>query len=87
MGRGYSFDVIRARMLYEPKARKGARCRCLSQRPRLSPTTFMDFTSASAIQRPVRMQRRTVEYGTHIPTLVQLLEAGHFELTSADEAC
>jgi transposase len=22
MGRGYSFDVIRARMLYEPKARK-----------------------------------------------------------------
>jgi transposase len=79
MGRGYSFEVIRARMLYNEKARKDGA---------VVETVLVDDDQASAnfeFQRmtmaPIRKKqvRRVVEYGPYIPTLVRLLEEGYFE--------
>ena len=81
MGRGYSFDVIRARMLYDPKARKAGSVQVLEPAPDPGEDTgtFMRYTTSRDLSRPVRMRRRTIEYGAHIPTLVELLNTGHFE--------
>lgn len=80
MGRGYSFDVVKARLLLDPEARK-ATTKTIRSRPakvasvpqfgmgRMVPMSTMDFVGAE----------RTVEYGPHIPTLCRLLEVGHFE--------
>jgi transposase len=72
MGRGYSFEVMRARLIYENQARKpttklrGRKLKGKSQQGTLSRSVGMEI-------RP-----RTVEYGSHIPTLCALLERGHF---------
>ena len=55
MGRGYSYEIIRAKMLYAKYARKVG-----------SGVRVTDKTSRS----------ETVEYGPHIPTLVQIAEEG-----------
>lgn len=55
MGRGYSYEIIRAKMLYAKYARKVG-----------SGVRVTDKTSGS----------ETVEYGPHIPTLVEMAEAG-----------
>jgi transposase len=85
MGRGYSFDVIRARMLYDPIARKkGA---VIVDEPidqPEQPTTYEYFMTGQA-GKPVRVRRRVVEHGAHIPTLVKLLESGYFEQTAEGE--
>ena len=79
MGRGYSFDVIRARMLYAEKALKdGAQIE----------TTYVDeggsgsyeFVMAAPSRKTRRkMVQRIVFYGPYIPTLCEMLEAGYFE--------
>ncbi|HQR54424.1 MAG TPA: ISL3 family transposase [Burkholderiaceae bacterium] len=90
MGRGYSFEVLRARMLYDQQAtkagstsvrKKAARPR---QRPQPRPDTGLYTRVTPEMLRPA--PRPTVEYvdeivcyGAHIPTLVKLLEQGHFE--------
>jgi len=86
MGRGYSFDVIRARMLYDPKARKAGSVQVLESAPASEPGTITKFTTANVMRPMVRMRYRTVEYGAHIPTLVKLLESGYFEQPGSDEA-
>jgi transposase len=82
MGRGYSFEVIRARLLYEDKARvvkpSGVRAR-RALPPNEVPyggagINDMLYTFAVEAQRP-----KTLFYGTHIPTLCDLLEQGYFE--------
>lgn len=82
MGRGYSFDVIRARLVYDEKARR-PNCKPLRQRARSTPalpdtsaTDYLTFTRAAASPTT---ESRTIEYGPHIPTLCGLLEAGFFE--------
>lgn len=77
MGRGYSFEVIRARMLYNEKARKDGTVveRMLVDDDQVS-TNFQRMTTASIRKRQVK---RVVEYGPYIPTLVRLLEEGYFE--------
>ena len=82
MGRGYSFDVIRARLVYDEKARRPNR-KPLRQRARSTPalpdtsaTDYLTFTRAAA---STTTESRTIEYGPHIPTLCGLLEAGYFE--------
>ena len=75
----------RERMLYDPKARKAGSVQVLEPAPDPEAGKFMEFMT-SAMQRPVRMQRRTIEYGAHIPTLVKLLDSGYFEQTGTDDA-
>ena len=61
MGRGYSYEIIRAKTLYAKQARK------IASGPRLPPSTPAVPTSGAQSQ---------VEYGPHIPTLVDLSESG-----------
>jgi transposase len=79
MGRGYSFDVIRARMLYDPKARKAGAVQMVEPSPEPGQTFFTKYTGLGTMSRSRPTHRRIVEYGAHIPTLVRLLEDGYFE--------
>jgi len=58
MGRGYSFEIIRAKVLYAKHARKVGRG-----------VRMGDKDGGSAV----------VEYGPHIPTLVEIAESGEFD--------
>jgi hypothetical protein len=55
MGRSYSYEIIRAKMLYAKYARKVG-----------SGVRVADKSEAS----------QTVEYGPHIPALVEIAESG-----------
>ena len=80
MGRGYSFEVIRARLVFDEKARRPNR-KTVRGKPRRSvedgegsrePMSYvMTFNNDTS--------DRVIEYGPHIPTLCDLLEDGHFE--------
>ncbi len=85
MGRGYSFDVIRARMLYDPKARKMGSVQVAEPVRTSDAGNHVEFMTANSMSRPVRMHRRTIEYGAHIPTLVKLLDSGYFEQPGTNE--
>jgi hypothetical protein len=88
MGRGYSFDVIRARLLFDQEARKPTSgvVRTKSRKP-VAGGGSGGFTAeflagAAPKKRPVLqevIEERKVEYGPHIPTLCRLLEEGHFD--------
>lgn len=61
MGRGYSYEIIRAKILYEKHACKvGSGVRPRAHREGV----------------PVTATSQSVEYGPHIPTLVDLVESG-----------
>lgn len=79
MGRGYSFEVIRARMLYDEKARKDGAVieTVLVDNSAADMERFTFSRSGAAV--PKKKVRRVVEYGPYIPTLCKLLEEGHFE--------
>jgi transposase len=62
MGRGYSYEIIRAKTLYEKHARKVGS----GVRPRIQ-QEGKDTAEWAA---------QSVEYGPHIPTLVDLVESG-----------
>lgn len=86
MGRGYSFEVLRARMLYDQKATKAGstslRARARQQPSDLPPAALGRMTMGKMMSTPTisQQERDTVVcYGAHIPTLVKLLEEGHFE--------
>ncbi len=80
MGRGYSFEVIRARMLYNLKARKDGAVIEEVLMDDDEPAGF-EFVTATRLTKARRKKkvRRVVEYGPYIPTLCRLLEEGHFE--------
>lgn len=80
MGRGYSFGVIRARMLYDEKSRKDGAVveTTLVEDDSFDPDTMCYKTTFSDKKRKTEV-RRAVEYGPHIPTLSRLLEEGYFE--------
>ncbi len=64
-GRGYGFEILRAKTLYAKEARKvGSMTRLLTSVASDSPTTAV---------------KKTVEYGPHIPTLVALAESGQLD--------
>lgn len=78
LGRGYSFEVIRARLLYNKIARsvtsvstKATSSTPLTVAPDSSITTVSnkDLNFSSTKYRKMKM-----EYGAHIPTLIELLE-------------
>lgn len=74
MGRGYSFEVIRARMLYDAKARKDGAV--VVEEPS---NTFGFMTRVTSSTQARHTTRRLVEYGPYIPTLTRLLDEGHFD--------
>lgn len=76
MGRGYSFDVIRARLLLDNKARKPTTR--VVRAHKNSSSSSVDFYANHAALK-VGPDERIVEYGPHIPTLCDLLEKGHFD--------
>jgi len=76
MGRGYSFEVIRARLLYDAKARKDGSVVVREADP---DDGFMMKRMAADSFVQARTRQRTVEYGPYIPTLIKLLNQGHFE--------
>lgn len=85
MGRGYSFDVIKARILYDPIARKpttksirgkGGK---LNKKVQDEPSGFAFVNSFTPIKNEEEFDVRVVEYGPHIPTLVSLLREGYFD--------
>ena len=77
MGRGYSFDVIRARMLYNNLALKeglGVIQKPVSDEPRVS------YTLTDALPPPrTRYTRQVVAYGAYIPALAKLADEGFFD--------
>lgn len=87
MGRGYSFEVIRARMKYDDESRKVTRetVRTATRKARAAgsgqanPNTI-DFVCYRPEDRVhAQADLRVVEYGPHIPTLCDRLEKGAFE--------
>lgn len=65
IGRGYSYEIIRAKTLYAKEARK------VGSGIRLMPS--------AEYQIPTKSGSETVEYGPHIPTLIDLAEDGKFD--------
>ena len=85
MGRGYSLEVVRAKMLYDTNAlEKGTMVERVA-RPILDDDAsglsvgYMTYTTAQSARSKVRYDTRMVCYGAHIPTLCDQLEAGAFE--------
>lgn len=87
MGRGYSFDVIRARLLFDDDARKDTRTTIRKKvRKAVERQPTMEFFSGLSMSRvpPPSIRYETtyedvvVEYGPYLPTLARKLEAGEF---------
>lgn len=81
MGRGYSFDVIRARLLFDDDARKDTRTTICKRIRREKPSAGYAFTDIGSFMQKeyeVVEEVKTVEYSPYIPTLVRKLEAGDF---------
>lgn len=85
MGRGYSLEVVRAKMLYDTNAlAKGTMMERVAKPVQDDDAggvsvRYMTYTTARSIRSKVRYETRLVCYGAHIPTLCDQLEAGAFE--------
>ncbi len=85
MGRGYSFEVVRARLLYDDKARDKTRKKLRQKVRKEIPTKKNPGFSRFVTTQPeikvyeTVIEESVVEYGPHIPTLCDLLESGHFD--------
>lgn len=87
MGRGYSFDVVRAKMLYNAEVNKPttSTIRKKKRKPIEEVPAFylmLDNLAGSASQKQ-KYKTEIIEekryYGAHIPTLCDLLEKGEFD--------
>lgn len=86
MGRGYSLEVVRAKMLYDPRAlEKGAMVE-RQESTRVvrdqgsSGGRKMGYVGMFPTTRTEKVvTKRAVYYGAHIPTLCDLLESGDFD--------
>lgn len=65
MGRGYSYEIIRAKTLYAKHARKVG--------------TGIRLIKPIETVVPIKSIPETVEYGPHIPTLIEMAEAGSLD--------
>lgn len=81
MGRGYSFDVIHARVLYDDEARADTR-QTLRKKPRKAPQApswdFQTFTTIDLSESGEVQGDQFIEYGPSLLTLARLLREGHF---------
>ena len=89
MGRGYSFDILRARLIYNeiakveetvmPRKRKPLPQKSKPQPAPLGGTMgYAGIFTSSTLEDELE-QPKKVWYGAHIPTLCDLLEQGHFD--------
>ncbi len=62
LGRGYSYEIIRAKTLYAKHARKVG--------------SGMRFAAPAGTSAAAKLTPQTVEYGPHIPTLIEIAESG-----------
>jgi transposase len=65
MGRGYSYEIIRAKTLYAKQARKVG--------------SGVRLTAPSETPIPTKGTSKTIEYGPHIPTLVEIADSGDLD--------
>lgn len=79
MGRGYSFEVIRARLVFDEVARKPNKKTLRPKTRKQPPSGAMGRTTSYSAFAAPEQKTRVVEYGPHIPTLCDRLEAGVFE--------
>jgi len=75
MGRGYSFEVLRARLLFDKQVIKGSTS--LRKKNKKPQVAYDLFTSRNLTQISWS-QEDTVEYGADLATLARLLEEGYF---------
>lgn len=87
MGRGYSFDVIRAKLIYDETARKDTRTSIRKKKGKDKNVAKTDTNTDAIgyvrlndleIPQVEIVEEKVVEYGPYIPTLVRLLEEGYF---------
>lgn len=79
MGRGYSFEVIRARLLFDSDARADTRTTIRKKARKEVPSIgLMGNGAALPVTAVTTEVEQTIEYGPYIPTLVRKLEAGDF---------
>jgi len=86
MGRGYTLEVVRAKLIYDTNARKkGAKVVPIHGKRRSTGGRSISYMAMfpSSEQREV-VGYKTLEYGPHIPTLCDLLESGYFEQPAVD---
>lgn len=83
MGCGYSFEVLRARLLYNEETRSETRTsirKRVKKRIRDNKNTTFDYMMMETAKPKARyetvIEERVIEYGPHIPTLVKLIESG-----------
>lgn len=80
MGRGYSFEAIRAKILYNRKALEKSAVRIQRPAPRSDGFSMGFLTTASLMPFPrSAASEQKLYYGPHIPTLVDMIENGEFE--------
>ena len=80
MGRGYSFDVIRARLMYDEDAVRDAMGTVRKKvRKPVQMESLMGSPTPSKVRYETVIEEQPVYYGAYIPTLVRKLEAGEFE--------
>jgi len=65
MGRGYSYEIIRAKTLYAKHARKVG--------------SGVRLATPSTTEISTKYVSETIEYGPHIPTLIEMAEDGGFD--------
>lgn len=86
MGRGYSFDVIRARLLFDEGSRKDTRTTVRKKIRKAVEKPVRELFSTFTTSRSMAVgttyetiyEDMIVEYGPHLPTLASKLEAGEF---------
>lgn len=83
MGRGYSFEVIRARLIYDNDTRKDTRT-TVRKKVRKKVRSIDDGCVGKVFSAPTDTYKtviveKTVEYGPYIPSIVKKLKAGGYE--------
>ena len=79
MGRGYSFEVIRARLLYDKTARAKTTQTVRKKNKRIAEQPTDGFAFFLGLPEPTdQTNTKIIEYGPHLPTLARLLEEGYF---------
>lgn len=78
IGRGYSFEVLRARLLYNDQAVSDASTSVRKKIRRPKPSDTYAFSMGRMMVDTDHYEVTTTKYGPYIPTLVKLLEQGYF---------
>lgn len=86
MGRGYSLEVVRAKMLYDPRAlekgalvERGESTKVMRDQGKYDGSTFGYVSMFPTARTEKVVTKKTNYFGAHIPTLCDLLESGEFD--------